>query len=56
MSDRLTRWEGRDENGDRAVMVDRSSPFHAAFQAVLRKLARYEDAEEKENGKNRLLE
>ena len=40
---RLTKWEGRDENGDRAVMVDRSSPFHAAFQAVLRKLRQYED-------------
>lgn len=40
---RLTKWEGRDENGDRAVMVDRSSPFHAAFQTALRKLARYED-------------
>lgn len=46
MTDRLTRWEGRDENGDRAVMVDRSGPFHEAFQAILRKLAKYEDMEE----------
>jgi hypothetical protein len=53
---RLTAWEGRDEDGPRAVMLDRGSSFHVAFQAVLRKLARYEDAEEKENGKNRLLE
>jgi hypothetical protein len=53
---RLTAWEGRGEDGPRAVMLDHDSPFHAAFQAVLRKLARYEDAEEKENGKNRLLE
>lgn len=38
----LTKWEGRDENGQRAVMLDRDSPFHVAFQAVLRKLRRYE--------------
>ena len=39
----LTKWEGRDADGPRAVMLDRNSPFHVAFQAVLRKLARYED-------------
>lgn len=44
---RLTRWEGRDENGPRAVMIDRDSPFCEAFQNILRKLARYEDAEER---------
>lgn len=48
MADRLTAWEGRDEDGDRAVMVDRNSPFCEAFQAILRKLAKYEDEEEKE--------
>jgi hypothetical protein len=56
MSDRLTRWEGQDENGKRAVFVKRDGAFHAILQEALRKLARYEDAEEKENGKNRLLE
>lgn len=40
---RLTKWEGRDADGPRAVMLDRDSPFHAAIQAALRKLARYED-------------
>ncbi len=43
MADRLTRWEGRDEDGKRAVMIDRDSPFHAAIQTALRRLARYED-------------
>ena len=46
MSDRLTKWEGRDENGPRAVMVNRDKPFNEEFQRILRKLARYEDAEE----------
>ena len=40
---RLTKWEGRDESGDRAVLVDRASPYHAAIQTALRRLARYED-------------
>lgn len=46
MADRLTRWEGRDEDGARAVLVKRDGPFHDAFQEAIRKLARYEDAEE----------
>ena len=47
---RLTAWEGRDADGPRAVMLDRDSPFCEAFQAILRKLAKFEDAEEaKEN-------
>lgn len=46
MTDRLTKWEGRDENGPRAAMVNRDKPFHEAFQEILRKLARYEDEEE----------
>ena len=47
MSDRLTRWEGRDEDGPRAVMVHRDKPFHEAFQEILRKLAKYEDEDER---------
>lgn len=46
---RLTKWEGRDENGPRAIMIDRESPFCEAFQNILRKLARYEDTEESLN-------
>lgn len=45
MSDRLTRWEGRDENDARAVLVKRDGAFHAILQEALRKLARYEDEE-----------
>lgn len=44
MAERLTRWEGRDEDGPRAVLVRRDN-FNAAMQEVLRKLAKYEDAE-----------
>lgn len=47
MTDRLTRWEGRDENGPRAVMIHREKPFHEAFQEILRKLARMEDEDER---------
>jgi hypothetical protein len=43
---RLTAWEGRDADGPRAVMLDRDSPFCEALQAILRKPAKYEDAEE----------
>lgn len=46
MSDRLTKWEGRDEDGPRAVMVNRDKPFQEEFQKILRKLAMYEDLEE----------
>ena len=42
---RLTRWEGRDEDGPRAVLARRDN-FNAAMQEVLRKLARYEDMED----------
>lgn len=41
--ERLTVWNGRDKDGPRAELADRASPYHAAIQAVLRKLARYED-------------
>lgn len=44
---RLTKWEGRDENAPRAVMVNRDKPFNEAFQEILRKLARYEDEDER---------
>ena len=43
---RLTRWEGRDEDGPRAVLVKRDGPFAPILQEALRKLARYEDMEE----------
>lgn len=42
---RLTRWEGRDEDGPRAVLVRRDN-FNAAMQEALQKLARYEDMED----------
>lgn len=45
-SPRLTRWEGRDEDGPRAVLVRRDN-FNAAMQEALRKLAKLEDEEEK---------
>ena len=51
MADRLTRWEGRDEDGPRAVLARRDD-FNAAMQEALRKLARYEDAEETRPGHN----
>ena len=44
---RLTRWEGRDEDGPRAVLVKRDGPFAPILQEALRKLARYEDEEER---------
>ena len=47
MSDRLTRWEGQDKDGPRAVMVNRDRPFHEALQEILRKLAKYEDEDER---------
>lgn len=47
MSDRLTKWEGMDEEGPRAVMVHRDKPFQEAFQEILRKLAKYEDEDER---------
>ena len=43
--ERLTRWEGRDADGPRAVMVKRDW-FPENLQEALRKLARYEDEEE----------
>ena len=43
---RLTRWEGRDEDGPRAVLVKRDGPFAPILQEALRKLARYEDMEQ----------
>ena len=47
MSERLTRWEGRDEDGPRAVLAKEGrSPD--VMQDALRKLARYEDSEEQE--------
>lgn len=48
MTDRLTRWEGRDENGPRAVLA-KDGRFPDVFQEALRKLARYEDADGVDN-------
>ena len=45
MADRLTRWEGRDENGPRAVLAKRDGPWPENYQEALRKLAMYEDSE-----------
>lgn len=46
-ADRLTRWEGQDKDGPRAVMVHRDGNFAEEFQKILRKLARYEDEDER---------
>lgn len=58
--ERLTKWNGRDQDGARAELVDRSSPYHAAVQTALRKLARYEDTglepDEIERAKQREVE
>ena len=44
---RLTKWEGRDEDGPRAVLIQREGPFAKILQPALRKLARFEDEEER---------
>ena len=46
---RLTKWEGRDADGPRAVLIRRDH-FPTALQEALRKLARFEDAEEQSDG------
>jgi hypothetical protein len=46
-AERLTRWEGQDKDGPRAVMVNRDGNFAEEFQKILRKLARYEDEDER---------
>ncbi len=47
MSERLTRWEGRDSDGTpRAVLAKRDGSWVDNLQEALRKLARYEDMEE----------
>lgn len=48
MAERLIKWEGRDENGPRAVLAKREGSWLANLQEALRKLARFEDEEEKE--------
>ena len=44
---RLTQWEGRDQDGPRAVLIRRDH-FPSALQEALRKLARFEDEEERD--------
>lgn len=48
MAERLTKWEGCDENGPRAVLAKREGSWPDNLQEALRKLARFEDKEEKE--------
>lgn len=43
MADRLTRWEGRDEGGARAVLAKREGSWLTNMDEAMRKLARYED-------------
>lgn len=43
---RLTKWEGMDADGPRAVTVRHDGPFAPIMQEVLRKLAKFEDMEE----------
>ena len=48
MTDRLTKWEGRNPNGTpRAVLVKRDGLFAESLQEALRKLALFEDEEER---------
>lgn len=49
MMERLTKWEGADENGPRAVLA-KEGRFPDVLQEALRKLARMEDEEEKDGG------
>lgn len=47
MTDRLTKWEGRNPDGTpRAVLVKRDGLFAEILQEALRKLAQFEDEEE----------
>ena len=49
MSERLTKWEGRDPDGTpRAVLAKRDGSWNENIQAALRKLAELEDQEERE--------
>lgn len=48
--ERLTKWEGRDPDGTpRAVLAKRDGQFASILQEALRKLAKYEDEEEKDD-------
>ena len=47
MTERLTKWQGWDPDGKRrAALARREGSWPENYQAALRKLARYEDAEE----------
>ena len=47
MTERLTKWQGRDPDGTpRAALARREGSWPENYQAALRKLALYEDAEE----------
>ena len=43
----MTRWEGRDEDEPRAVLVKRDGSWVQNMGEAMRKLARYEDEEER---------
>lgn len=43
---RLTRWEGRDQDGPRAVLVHNERTWLENMDEAMRKLARYEDMED----------
>lgn len=48
MTDRLTKWEGRNPDGTpRAVLVKHDGLFAEILQEALRKLALFEDEEER---------
>ena len=50
--ERLTRWEGMDQDGPRVVTVKHDGAFPPIMQEVLRKLARFEDAQDMMRGNN----
>lgn len=50
---RLTRWEGRDEEGPRAVLAKRDGSWVKNMDEAMRKLAKYEDEEEKAEWESR---
>ena len=50
MTDRLTKWEGKDSEGNpRAVLAKREGSWIHNMDEAMRKLAMFEDKEEEEN-------
>lgn len=48
-SPRTTKWEGRDENGPRAVLAKHEGSWVANMDEAMRKLANFEDLEEEDS-------